>query len=182
GSSMGGMIAFEMAQQLRAQGGQVLQVALLDTPGPGQMPRRPADDAAILSYLSGGRTPAARLRRLPADRQLAAFIAAAEAAARGEVNFDLAIARRLLAVFKQHMAAMRAYAPRRYPGRLAFFRAGSRRAGDPRHPERPWIDFAADGIEIHHVPGNHITMHHPPHLETLAARLDRCLRAASGGA
>ena len=38
GSSMGGMVAYEMAQRLRAAGEEVALLALFDTYGPGQMP------------------------------------------------------------------------------------------------------------------------------------------------
>ncbi|HEX5759304.1 MAG TPA: thioesterase domain-containing protein, partial [Thermoanaerobaculia bacterium] len=42
GSSMGGMVAFEMAQRLRAAGEEVALLALFDTYGPGQMPPPPS--------------------------------------------------------------------------------------------------------------------------------------------
>ncbi len=42
GSSMGGMVAYEMAQRLRAAGEEVGLLALFDTYGPGQMPSPPA--------------------------------------------------------------------------------------------------------------------------------------------
>ena len=37
------------------------------------------------------------------------------------------------------------------------------------------MDRAAGGIEIHVVPGNHATMHDPPHVQVMAARLERRL-------
>jgi thioesterase domain-containing protein len=70
---------------------------------------------------------------------------------------------------------MRKYVPKPYPGRIVFFRASTRRPTDPRHPERPWIDLATGGIEIHPVPGHHISMHHPPNVEVLLERLRSCL-------
>jgi len=69
------------------------------------------------------------------------------------------------------MRAMRAYRPQPYHGRVLFFRAAERRAGrDPLDPERPWRALAAD-IIVEQVPGNHLTMHVPPHVDILAQRL-----------
>jgi thioesterase domain-containing protein len=142
------------------------------------MPARLADDAAILSYLGGPGLPAEELRRLAPEDPLRLVVERARAAGGGFEELDLETARGLLFTFRQHMKAMRAYVPRPYPGRLSFFRASSRRPGDPRHPERPWIELAQGGLEIHHVPGDHISMHHPPNLDVLAERLRGCLLTA----
>ena len=54
GSSFGGTVAFEMAQQLNAQGEKIALLTLIDTPGPGQMPVLALEDeTAILGYLLG---------------------------------------------------------------------------------------------------------------------------------
>ena len=131
GSSMGGMVAYEMAQRLGAEGEEVALLALFDTYGPGQMPSPPA-------------TPP------PAGDRLAA-------------------------VERAGAEAMFAYRPRPYPGRLVHFRAARRRPGEPLRPEQPWVDLAEEGAEVHVVPGDHVSMHQRPHVETLAQRLKRLL-------
>jgi amino acid adenylation domain-containing protein len=78
---------------------------------------------------------------------------------------------RLLRVLRNNVAALFAYELRAYDGPVLYFRARERRPQDPPRPEHPWIDLAAGGIEIHVVPGDHATMHEPPHVQTLAARL-----------
>ena len=71
---------------------------------------------------------------------------------------------------------MLSYIPKVYPGRIVFFRARERDDTIPHHPERAWIDLAFEGIEIHQVPGNHITMNQPPHVSVLAEKLKSCLK------
>jgi thioesterase domain-containing protein len=58
---------------------------------------------------------------------------------------------------------------------MIYFRAQTRRPGDPPRPELPWIELMQGGTEVHVVPGDHNTMHEPPHVRTLAERLRRSL-------
>ncbi len=73
--------------------------------------------------------------------------------------------------------AMLAYRPRAYDGALLFFRARTRRPGEPLHPERAWIDLAGDGVEVRVVPGDHDSLHQPPHAEALARAINDRLEA-----
>jgi thioesterase domain-containing protein len=80
GSSMGGMIAFEMAQRLRAAGEEVALLALFDTYGPGQMPpsataRVPAADR-LAAVLRAGTDAMFAYRPRPYPGRLAHFRAA----------------------------------------------------------------------------------------------------------
>ena len=84
---------------------------------------------------------------------------------------------RLLGVLRANVAALFAYELRAWDGPVLFFRARKRRPADPPRPEQPWIDLATGGIEIHVVPGNHATMHDPPHVQVMAARLASRLAA-----
>ena len=154
GSSMGGMVAFEMARRLSATAEEVALLALLDTFGPGQLPE------------VGTREPAAAGER---PRELAAL------AERRQAEYSGATAE---AAARQHrtqiacVEAMLAFEPRPYDGALLFLRVRTRRAGDPPHPERAWIDLASGGVEVRVVPGDHDSLHQPPHVGLVA----RCLR------
>jgi phthiocerol/phenolphthiocerol synthesis type-I polyketide synthase E len=177
GASMGGTVAWEMARQLRERGGRVALVALFDTPGPGQIEREPADGAEVLVHLGAGHLglTAEDLRRLPPEQRLPRALELAQEAGLIPPGLDLARAASLVELFNVHLRAMLRYRPGEYAGRVAFFRAAERRPADPPHPELGWIDLAGDGIEVHVVPGNHGTMYLPPHVDTLARRLRRCL-------
>jgi amino acid adenylation domain-containing protein len=172
GASMGGMVAFEMAQRLRAAGEEVALLALLDTPCADQMPARPVDDAEFVDAVFAGRVALSReeLAGLTAEEQLAHACAKARASDPSG-GLDLPEARRLFRVLQGNVAALFDYAPRPYPGRLLFFRARQRRPNDPPRPEIPWIELAEHGIEIVLAPGDHETMHVPPNVEAIAERL-----------
>jgi thioesterase domain-containing protein/acyl carrier protein len=182
GSSMGGMVAFEMAQQLRSQGQEVGTLVLVDTPGPSQMPARPADQAELFHLLYRGWLPISldELRRLNEDERVSYLLAAARNTDVLPKGFDEAKARRHLEVVAALWATMFDYQPRPYPGSIFFFRAQNRGGVAFTNPEQPWIELAAQGVEVHVVPGDHTTMHHPPHVDVLAGRLRAALDRAGG--
>jgi thioesterase domain-containing protein len=41
-----------------------------------------------------------------------------------------------------------------------------------------WSEWAAGGVDVHVVPGNHATMVYKPHVEVLAEELRACLDRA----
>ncbi|HUP43388.1 MAG TPA: alpha/beta fold hydrolase, partial [Thermoanaerobaculia bacterium] len=176
GASMGGMVAFEMARRLCRAGEEVELLVLMDTPGGEQMPPRPEADWEITAAVFLGRVALAReeLEGLGAEEQLRYALGKAEREA-GSAGFGLEDARRLAAVLRSNIAALFAYRPEPYDGRLVYFRAREKRPGEPPRPETAWVELARDGAEIHLVPGTHATMHEPPHVEVMAARLERAL-------
>ncbi|HEX7182532.1 MAG TPA: amino acid adenylation domain-containing protein [Thermoanaerobaculia bacterium] len=181
GASMGGMVAFEMAHQLRAAGEEVALLVLMDTPCLDQLPPR-EDDAQFVAGLFAGRVALSpeELRPLSPDEQLAYALDRARQAGNLPEGLDFDEARRLLRVLRANAGALYDYAPRPWPGRLLFFRARERRPIDPPRPEIPWIELAQGGVEILLVPGDHETMHAPPNVQVAADRLKPLL--AGGGA
>jgi thioesterase domain-containing protein len=81
-------------------------------------------------------------------------------------------------LFAIHLRETRRYRPRAYPHRLTFFRATGHpvQGDDPTHG---WAQLAAGGVDVHEVPGQHLTLLRQPHVRVLAEKLDACLRAAS---
>ncbi|MEM6455473.1 MAG: alpha/beta fold hydrolase, partial [Acidobacteriota bacterium] len=150
GSSMGGMVAWEIAHRLRAAGETVALVALFDTYGPGHLPPAPEGPPPAMPGvdLHGPR---------PADERA------------------LLRVRHVLGV---NARAMHAYRPPALDAPAVFLRASERRENEPDHPERAWIDLAEDGLAVHVVPGGHTGMFEPPHVERLARQLRRSLRLA----
>lgn len=177
GSSFGGTVAFEMAQQLNAQGEKIGFLTLIDTPGPGQMPvLATEDDTAILVYILGVGFNLSLsldvLQQLKPDEQLLYFLEQVKIANRVvPTDFGLAQIREFIHLFKVHAQAMRNYIPQTYPGRIIFFRANEQNEVNPKNPELPWIDVATGGVEVREVPGNHITMNYPPHVQVMVEQL-----------
>ncbi len=188
GSSMGGMVAFEMARRLTAAGEEVALLTLMDTPCGDQMPpREDAADAvaAVLAQRTGRSPDAAGLREAaggsPEDVDRL-FDLALESLEGGdgsvelpEDGWDPMESRRLARVLAHNAAALYTYEPQPWDGELTFFRAADRRPGDPPRPELPWIDLARGGTRVVIVPGDHLSMHQPPQVETLGDHLRRTL-------
>ena len=175
GSSFGGVLAFAMAQELLAERKQVAFLALIDTPGPGNMPEPFEEIADILFYmLKVGQdmdVDIAALRSMDEARQLEFFLE--HSRWRFSSPRDL---KTMLTIFKTNERAMWDYVPETYPGKVHFYLARERDAFTPQTPAHGWIGLAGQGIEIHTVPGNHISMTEMPHVRHLAASLGQNLK------
>ena len=183
GSSFGGTIAFEMAQQLNSAGLPIALLALLDTPGGEQVKHEFREDAEILAYFASELPPEfgltiEELRAVPAGELRDYFRRRTQQFAPEMPGFDLETMNETLAVFKRNMSMMKAYRPRWYPGELHFFKAIERRPQfDPMEPESAWRPVCRK-LTLIEIPGNHFTMHAPPHAAILAAELDRISQVA----
>jgi thioesterase domain-containing protein/acyl carrier protein len=195
GWSMGGVVAFEMARQLQAQGQSLAILALFDTqvhvPSPDSANAVPQldstpdrDHSDFLMYWFDGYIPISRehLRRLTPDEQLLHIIKLAKEAGMYPPDFGLTEARRLMSVYKFNARALNSYVPQEYAGRITLFRTGDRDNPESRDhvadPTLGWGRFALEGVEVHRVPGNHYNLIHEPQVKTLAEQLAHCLSLA----
>ena len=153
GYSMGGLIAYEMAQQLSAKGEEVALVALLDT-YPGSM--KPVAHSILQMLLSP--------RRLWAEVPYAALDSIRRRIKRGRVEPALKN------VFQQNAAAGDRYVLRPYAGNLALFRAADKSWRSHGDPYALWTTLAAK-LEIHEMPGDHRGILYEPQVGNLAGRL-----------
>lgn len=184
GASFGGTLAFEIAQQLHAEGEKVGLLAMIDTPGPGQMLKKLDDDteiaAAIIDILLQLDKSLFSSKSFPqvgnVEEQVMYALEQAKIANLLTNDFQIPSIRQIIRVFKANMEAMWNYKPLMYPGKIVFFRAQDKpQKYDLVHPEYPWIELAASGIEIHTVSGNHLTMNYEPHVQIIAEKLKICL-------
>jgi thioesterase domain-containing protein len=176
---MGGVVAFEMAQQLRAQGQRVVLLALLDgrIPTPDQtFPENDFEAVALVErYFGVSFGPIESLADLPEDEQLALVLEQAKSAGLVPAELDVAQALRFIALLRSDLRATQNYRLRRYPGRITFFKAREALTDPSVDPTMGWSDWARDGVEVHVVAGNHATMMYEPHVATLAKELAACL-------
>lgn len=183
GSSFGGILAYEMAQRLQADGEQIAYLGMIDSPGPGHMPVTFSDDAEVIYYLltvgAGQTLTMDELRALAPDQQLSKAIQLTGQSDTPAVRTDL---RRTLKLFHTNLKAMLAYQPVSYSGKIHFYLAAERDAYNAQTPDRAWVPLAQGGIQIHTLPGNHINMNAVPHVGSLAvclqSHLDTCRRAS----
>ncbi len=161
GYSFGGVLAWEMAQQLQASGDAVELLVLADTPGPQEAPVELNERRTIEDYLQ------------EVGRGFLQQLSCGESSEASEQRMH-----RFFELFQLHCQAMRRYQARPYTGcRVVYFRARSRDRFNVARPEMTWVDLATQGIEVHLVPGNHITMARAPEVraqvELLREHLDR---------
>ena len=160
GWSLGGIVAFEMARMLRAQGYQIVLLALLDSLAPSvYAPGGVGDEAALRT---------AFLREARDRREVSG--AHYSSVPSGEPH--------LFDVFKTHIEALLHYTPQPYDGRIVLLRSSDERDLWHRDPTLGWGSLSTKPLDIYAVPGDHVTMLEPPHLKTLAAQLLICIERA----
>jgi amino acid adenylation domain-containing protein len=172
GWCIGGLVAFEMAQQLLAQGAEVGLLALIDTTCPPSDPIRIRDrmryhldesrkqkGLAIFDYI--GR----EIRRV-AEFHLRK-IASSGLQTSAETNLAEA-----------DVKAAQAYKPQPFPGRLTLFWPKERPREVYTDSRRGWEGLARGGVEHHELPGEHHTMFQEPLVKMFAEELGKCLAEA----
>ena len=181
GWSMGGVIAFEMAQQLLAQGQSVALLALLDGRFPA--PRRPFRRERSKRFV--GRTLLGyfvwsdkSLAELPEDEQFGRYAGTSEERQFDTRGLDVSQAHRFIMHLRRDLSATQNYKLHPYPGRVTFFKARETLAGSSSDPTMGWSEWTTGGVEVHIVPGNHANLMYEPHVEVLASKLAACLNEA----
>lgn len=197
GWSFGGLVAFEMAQQLMQAGQEVAFLAILDTPAP--IP----DNQPSLGHSLKVLLKTAIWSTLPFLLDYSAIVTnsqrlkAPQHAGNKHHRWDwfsrwqwLAIANLMpeesrlrlvdesaivpmLRIFYANSQAAYRYTPQNYPNRITLFKTAE---PSNRQPDSTlgWSQLAKD-IQIHQVPGNHLSMLKQPHVQTLAQQLQQYL-------
>jgi thioesterase domain-containing protein/acyl carrier protein len=180
GWCFGGLVAFEMAQQLQARGEQVSFLGLLDTYtglNVADEESQELDDIAFLVKILSEQISLSLeyIRQLEPDEQLLYVIEQARQLNLIPPDLELAQARRLVQILKSHIYAAKAYIPQPYPGRVTLFRASEVAVTDSEDLTLGWGELATQGVDLHWVPGNHQKMVRKPHVQVLAEHLRACL-------
>jgi amino acid adenylation domain-containing protein len=183
GWSFGGRVAFEMACQLTLKNREVAFLGLLDAGrvrADGASGAEEADEAALLREVLWF-VPREALEGLEpgAEDPLGQVLGRLRDVGSLPDGFEPEQARRLWRTFREHLEMARRDRPRFWPGRLAFFAAeqnpGGEASPDPTHG---WAALAA-AVEVHRVPGDHVSMiYDEASLEILARFLRAALEAS----
>src|SRR5262249_30634948 len=142
GWSMGGAVAFEMAQQLRIRGQRVDVLALLDSYVPIYDSK---DDLMVLKNFAldlgvalDRVNLAGNLRALKQDELLARLLEHAIAAEIVDSSFGVKQFQNLFRVFKSNSRAFQSYHPRTYHDRVQLFIAGDKPASVAEYQTKGW--------------------------------------------
>ncbi len=181
GYSLGGTIAFEVAQQLYRQDQEVALLALLDTRNHKIYPlkAKPKIRKGLWHWITFYMQ---RLRAMPDLHTKIDYILhrLRREAVRGIVGANQE-SKKLTKVGKRWKKIVQyrnlCYVPLRYPGQLTLFRA----LGDPfalkeTDLELGWNGMADGGLVVYETPGDHISMlTNDDNLEILAKKLSLCM-------
>jgi aspartate racemase len=189
GMSFGGVVAYEMAQQLLAQGQQVGLLALLDVGAWGfydTLPKREYYRLVILSWLRRIKFHSGNLVALPMSGKLT-YLRQKEKTIKRRINnrrfqknyfkyldSSHGLPRALQNVKKCNFLAAKLYRPKPYAGRITVFQATDR-LSHPIDPQITWKHLALGGVDAFEVPGDHLTLVDEPHVQVLAEKLKRCI-------
>ncbi|MCB0164084.1 MAG: amino acid adenylation domain-containing protein [Anaerolineae bacterium] len=193
GYCYGGVIAFEMARQLKAQGEPVALVAMFE----GYAPLRGQDRESIW------RSPRLMfnfMRNLP--------FWAADNLALGPEQLRLRVKRKirrhwklfvrkfgrtttlgvddvlddtshipdhLRQLMQTHLRAMSQYNPGPYDGSITLFRVRSQPLSRTPDPTMGWNKLVTGGLEIKKIAGSHHNIFEQPHVQSVAEKLKECL-------
>lgn len=170
GHSAGGVVAYEMAQQLAAEGESVAFLGLLDTYAPtaatwGELLTMGGIARNVLS------TPPKRLFQYGVSfirDRITRFGPIRQMMMRAEV-IPTMLRLRLISDFISN------YKPRPYGGRIDFFKSLRPplmiRHAPPPPLELGWTDLAAGGLEIHEIDGDHMEIVKAPLAEVTATKI-----------
>ena len=198
GACFGGLVAFEMAQQLRTQGQEAALVALFDTNGPGYPRLRPVTRALRLKKLYGlirrVEHHFTSLFRLPSQSRLGYLQSKASKAVRlmrrGAKSKKKEIARKIYETARRPLPpslgktqktiriAQASYVPQVYQGRVVLFRASKQPLGIYPDPTMGWSGLVAGGLQVHDIPGTHGAIVTEPYVGVLAEVLQSYLGQA----
>ncbi|HLO02229.1 MAG TPA: amino acid adenylation domain-containing protein [Symbiobacteriaceae bacterium] len=174
GWSLGGVIAFEVARQLRELGEEIALLILFDSSATHATANLTddANDAHIDAAILVGMIPELplavdHLRQLNADQQLDYIVAVAEREGILAHEMRPEDFRQAMLVHKLIVKARRTYIPSGYSGTVTLVRAAEHPGEDDADMTLGWGEAAAR-VELVTSPGNHQSMISPPHVEVLA--------------
>jgi thioesterase domain-containing protein/acyl carrier protein len=193
GASFGGLVAYEMACQLKSQGEEVCLLALFDTGNPAYYRSMPRFRALKLQTLR-------KLKRLQYRLAEIRDVAAGEQVKLGSELFQSArtkistwlwnagytasrwshrpLPETLWDNLKLFTHAATLYQPKPYQGRVVLFKAEEQKAQYGNDIKLGWGNLAVGGVHVIHVPGDHMSLLEKPKVFVLADHLRACMEAA----
>ncbi|MFP2932202.1 thioesterase domain-containing protein, partial [Pyxidicoccus sp. 3LG] len=186
GWSLGGVIAYEMARQLRASGETVALLALVDSYVPSVMAQEPEPDRMQLALMFARDLMGVSLADLSLDLEslsglepdavLERLLQQAASAGALPPGTSPEQVRALFQVFEANLRASRRYQAPVSSERVVLFKAEDSGEGLPE--DGGWSTLVGSALERHLLPGDHYTLLRQPGVRELAERLREALKKA----
>jgi amino acid adenylation domain-containing protein len=192
GRSLGGIIAYEMACQLRAQGHEIGLLAVLDSYPIGYQRLSTNGDSVKGRAQRFGKRFAAHLtniRSLPGGEKLSYIFAKSKYGPvrvkiriwrtiyRSYNNLGLNLPQALKDIEQFNWLAAQQYCPQPFDGRVTLFWASKDLRAKSDMVEG-WQTLARGGMDLHEIAGTHLDMIKDPHVAELGKKLNACLEGA----
>ncbi len=181
GWSLGGIIALEVACQLRSAGESVERVIMIDSYSQ-ETGRDNIDRAMRLAWMARDLGGMAGVDLEPTADEFGSDLSTLDAIvarsqALGVLPIDTAPdqIKRLFEVFECNLEAMFRYHPVSYSGPVLLIHACGAPADHPAHPVAGWRSYIAD-LTAHYVEGNHYTLLQSPQVDQVAELINGLLR------
>jgi len=186
GYCFGGRVAFEMAQQLHAQGKRVALLAMIDSYAPGYLKLLPWIERKVrqrFAYHWGN------LARLGLRERLDYFLEKGKVVrvrigtrikniiSEAYLGMGIPLPPALQQVHQQKRLVPE-YVPGIYPGKITVFSPTKGAESYYHDLHMGWGRFAAEGLEIHAIPGSFSRIVLEPCVGELAERLAKCIEKA----
>jgi thioesterase domain-containing protein len=181
GWSFGGIVAFEIAQQLVASGSEVDLLAIIDS-DPQSFTAIPDDSTHATSLtrfveaiydmlLIDVNVDPEALLGLSADEQLTHIFEQIHQTGRFPGGFNLEQARYHFGLYTSYMQMLTTYRPSRYSGQITLFQAIHSRADFIHQSAIGWGSLSSKKIRRYEVPGDHYSLLALPNVSVLANQL-----------
>jgi thioesterase domain-containing protein len=177
GWSFGGLVALEIAQQLRRQGDEVELLALFDSFTPAEVPDFDAGQLLVrYAGVLGLSIEAGPLKSLShRDQMIHSVLEQLRSARLLPPGIGPTQVQQLLHSAEVIVQVIRRYTPQPYAGHAVFFRAAEWAApGSTADPAPAWRPLLTGSSTIETVPGSHGTLFDEPNVEALARYLSAC--------
>ncbi|BAT53523.1 amino acid adenylation domain-containing protein [Nostoc sp. NIES-3756] len=204
GHSLGSIVAFEMATQLVHQGHQVALLAMIDMSAPTSQDKQTrierldwdharwlieAIKAVEVSLSTNIDISYDTLRSLSVEEQLKQVLQHFKMVNMLPPNAEITQLKNIVQALKANSLSLINYVPQHtYPGRITLIRASeiplermnSKLSEISRNSAMGWEEYSCEPVDVHFVPGNHVTMMAEPHVQVLSKRLKGCIQQALG--
>jgi acyl transferase domain-containing protein/thioesterase domain-containing protein len=184
GTSFGGLVAFEMAQQLHAQGAEPELLVMFDTSVPGSEERVGVMDQVSMFWRNVRTEGVPYLARKAAEKKvqwgewLLRRVHDTAYYCYRIAGREISAGLRYSQVEKMHWRALERSTYRNYPGKVTLLRALDRspeKLGLREDPTLGWGRLAGGGVEIHNVQSGHNTLLREPYVQDVSEKLKTIL-------
>ena len=178
GYSFGGVLAFELAQQLYSIGQEVAFLGFFDTMNPQYRPQRLWIRLPLFKRLARSFN---KFKAVSAGQRMTYLLMKLDKWLKGIKKSDFSSDKKndcqeILANWKDE------YVPAIYPGRITIFRAvdEQKRYSDQIDEKLGWEGLAQGGLIVYEVAGDHGTIVYQENIKSLGERLMACLQETQG--